>query len=85
MLKDHKALIYGSGLFASAAILGGISPSEELVCVSPDLMCAPVHLQMADEQSGDGPQPRQQIRPTVTASSTVSTIQLSARTMIKVG
>jgi hypothetical protein len=89
MLKDSKTLIYGGGLFAGCAIAGSIItlslPSEEAACENPHFICAPLPLHQPDRAaSDDEPQlpTAAQLHPQAVASSTISTVQLLARSSI---
>jgi hypothetical protein len=61
-----------------------IRPSDERVCIDPHLMFAPLPVQMADQQSGDEPEPMHLPRSATSAAarSIVSTVQLSARSVV---
>lgn len=81
MLKDHKFLIYGGGLFAGAAIAASVVlPSEEAFCLDNCVLCAPVSPPIADSPSNDEPQPIARVT-TLSVAGSTATVQLSGRSM----
>ena len=90
MLRYYKSLICGGGVLVGAAMAVDIlppifMPSEDEACISPRLMCAPEPVHMADRAVDDEPQPAPMIKPQVAATSSLATVQLSARSMIRMG
>lgn len=72
MLKDNRALIYGGGLIAGAAVLATVTHSDGAVCIDNHLMCAPLPIQMGDLPSEDRPQAPEPGRLLTVAGSTVA-------------
>jgi hypothetical protein len=72
VLRDHKYLIYGGGLFAGVAVATPILPSDAVFCVDNRVMCAPLPVQMGDLPSEDGPQPIHTLNPLLVAGSTAT-------------
>jgi hypothetical protein len=86
VLKDNRFLIYGGGLFASAALTIATIPSDAVICVDDRTMCAPPMVAMGDKPSGNEPQPLSGARGVVVYSASAGTVSMphSATIMIKV-
>ena len=85
MLRDHKSLIYGGGLFAGVAVAMPLIQSDAIFCVDNRVMCAPLATPPDDEPSGNEPQPLGRINPLSVVASTGSvSVPLYARATIKV-
>jgi hypothetical protein len=83
MLKDHKLLIYCGAPLTFTAVALSTLPSDAVICLDNRVMCAPLVPPMADEPSGNEPQPILGTRsPLIAVSSAV--VNLSASTMFKV-
>jgi hypothetical protein len=74
MLKDRKGFIYGGAILTVPVIISTFVPSEETICVDPRVMCAPAPIQMADQQSGDEPQPTQSPSATIITTGSTATV-----------